>query len=58
MSWKQTVAGALVIALVAAAVVWFLEDFERARVREMMREEWTAWLEKFPVRGEGAAGDG
>ena len=52
MSWRQTIAGALLVALVAAAVVWFLEDFERARMRETLREEWSSFLAQLPVRDE------
>lgn len=55
MSWKQTLVGAIVIALVAAAVVWMLEDFNRQRTVETMREEWTRWLSTLPTQGEGGA---
>ena len=53
MTWRQTLAGAIVVALVAAAVVWYLEDFERARMREMLRDEWSSFLAELPVREQG-----
>lgn len=53
MNWRQTIVAALVVAFVAAAAVWFLEDFERRQVREMMRTEFEAWLAKLPVRDDG-----
>lgn len=31
MSWKQTIASAILLGLVAAAVVWWLERFEEDR---------------------------
>lgn len=54
MSWKQTLVAALLIAVVAAACVWFLEDFNRARTVETMREEWAKFLAELPVKGDGA----
>jgi hypothetical protein len=56
VNWKQTVAAALLIAFVAAAVVWFLEDFQRRQVQAMMREEWQAWLAKLPTVGGNGGG--
>lgn len=52
VTWKQTLAAALIIAGVSAAVVWFLEDFERERVRETMRTEWAAFLAELPDRAQ------
>jgi putative SOS response-associated peptidase YedK len=52
-SWRQTIVAALLIAFVAAAAVWFLEDFQRRATVEMMREQWAAWLDTLPMRGEG-----
>ena len=36
-SWKQVVATAVLLGVVAAGVVWYLERFEVARMHEEMR---------------------
>lgn len=55
-SWKQTIVAALVIAFVAAAAVWFLEDFQRRQLQTAMRAEWQAFLERLPTIPGGANG--
>lgn len=47
--WKRTLVQALVLGIVAAVVVWFLEDFNRRR----LVDDWTRFVE-----GWGAAPSG
>ncbi len=37
-SWKQTVAAAIVMGLVAAAVVWYLERFQSIKLHEEVND--------------------
>lgn len=39
--WKRTVVQALILGMVAAVVVWFLEDFNRRR----LVDDWTRFVE-------------
>jgi C4-dicarboxylate transporter len=39
--WRQTLIQALVLGVVAAVVVWFLEDFNRRR----LVDDWTRFVE-------------
>jgi hypothetical protein len=51
VNWRQTIAAALLIALVSAAAVWFLEDFQRRQWRTLMAEEWGKWISQLPTTG-------
>jgi len=44
VSWKQTGAVIVGVAVLCAALVWWLEEFNRKR----MMEEWDAWLKTLP----------
>lgn len=46
MTHRQVIVGALVIAGVCCAVMWFLEDFNRQRMISEMRD----WLDTLPER--------
>ncbi len=51
MSWRQTIIAALVLALVAAAVVWYLERFNGDRLMEQLQaylRKTDAFREQFP----------
>jgi C4-dicarboxylate transporter len=39
--WKRTIAQAVIRGVVAAAIVWFLEDFNRRR----LVDDWTSFIE-------------
>lgn len=55
MNTRQVVIGALVVAGVCCAVMWFLEDFNRQR----MAAEWRDFLETHGViPDKGASGGG
>lgn len=49
MSWKQTVVMGVLIACLAAAAVWFLEDFQRQRMQAQFAAQVRAWLAELPV---------
>lgn len=54
--WKRTIAQAVILGVVAAAVVWFLEDFNRRR----LVDDWTRFVEGWgasPAAGRGPMGD-
>ena len=55
MSSRQTIVMAVVIALVCAAVVWWLERFERQR----LRDDWQGFIVRWQAQASGgAAGSG
>lgn len=53
ISWRQTIAAALLIAFVSAMAVWFLEDFNRRQAVAAMRAEWSSFLADWPTQHEG-----
>lgn len=50
MSWRQTFAITVGVALIAALVVWWLEGFNRARLIEDFKQQ----LDKLPEFRKGA----
>jgi predicted outer membrane lipoprotein len=51
VSWRQGVMIAVVFGVIAAGIVWALEDFERRR----MAEEWLKFVREHGVTGDDRA---
>jgi hypothetical protein len=49
---RHTLLVGLVLGLTAACLVWWLERFEVARLREELAAEWGAFLDEHGVIGE------
>ena len=50
MSGKQAILVGLIIALVCAGTIWFLEDFERKQIIRGVAEEWGKYVSELPER--------
>jgi hypothetical protein len=52
MTWKQAAVIAIAFGVIAAGIVWFLEDFNRQR----MSAEWRSFIEDWARGGQPAGG--
>ena len=50
--WQRTIVAAVVLGLVAAVVVWFLEDFQRRR----LTEDWQRFIQGWAPQPPGTHG--
>lgn len=51
MNWRQTLVTALLVGVIAAGIVWFLEDFERQKIVAGVSAEWTKYVQGLPAQG-------
>lgn len=53
MSARQAIFVGIIIALVCAGVVWYLEEFQRRKIVSGVAQEWTRFVNDLPDQQRG-----